>query len=113
MRLFLLLSILSASNVFAMNRDLKPMCEQVAQDAAVKANKKMFGAETGPCGIKILHLGDQLETYLACVSDETDPSEWVVVVKRQVFDKKTRKLTGTCKVQYSGYAVDAATPDFD
>lgn len=105
------LSMLSFS-AFAKS-DLSAKCETQAVAAAVKANKKKFGAETSDCGAKLLHLGDQLETYLVCVSDETDPSEWIVTVKRDVFSKRTHKVVGTCDVEYTGYAVDASTPDFE
>ena len=92
--------------------ELKAECQAVVEEAAAKADTKMFGAEAGGCGSKLLHLGDQLETYLVCVSDETDPSEWIVTVQRHVSDKNG-KIVKRCQVKYTGYAVDAATPDFE
>jgi hypothetical protein len=106
------LIITLAPAAMAKTAPLSAKCESVAQEAAVKANKKFFGAETSGCGSKLLHLGDQLETYLVCVTDETDPSEWIVAVERAEHDKKTGKTTAECVVKYSGYAVDAATPYF-
>lgn len=96
----------------AKTEELTAKCQAVAEKAAEKANYKKFGAETSVCGSKVLHLGDQLETYLVCISDETDPSEWIVTVKRDVFNKD-HDLVKNCKVEYTGYAVDAATPNFD
>lgn len=114
MRSMITLAVLMfTASAFAKGNDLKPKCASVAQEKAVAANQKTFGAETSGCGTKLLHLGDQLETYLVCVSDETDPSEWIVVVKRDVVNKKSSKIIGSCDVEYTGYAVDAATPDFD
>lgn len=100
------------TSVASAKSNLKPKCEDIAVKAAEKANYKLFGAETGSCGSKLLHLGDTVETYLVCITDETDPSEWVVAVKRDVADKNG-KVVKTCKVEYTGYAMDAATPNFD
>lgn len=82
--------------------DLK--CANEAVKAATASNFKRFGASTGSCGAKLLTAGDYSETYLVCVSDETDPSEWVVVM-----DKKANK----CKVKYADSQYDSQTPNFE
>lgn len=106
-----LAALLPTAKAANKNQEPKSMCQNVAEKAAAKADFEMFGAEASSCGSKLLHLGDELETYLVCVSDETDPSEWIVVVKRFVTNKN-HKVVSQCHVEYTGYAVDAATPDF-
>lgn len=83
-------------------QDLK--CADEAVKAAILSNFKRFGASTGSCGAKLLTAGDYLETYLVCVSDETDPSEWVVVM-----DKKGKG----CKVKHADSQYDSETPNFE
>lgn len=79
-------------------------CADAAVKAATMNNFKRFGASTNSCGAKLLSAGDYLETYLVCVTDETDPSEWVVVM-----DKKAAK----CKVKYADSQYDSQTPNFE
>ena len=87
-------------------------CGKQVEAAAAKADKKRFNAEANSCGSKLLHQGAELETYIVCVTDETDASEWIVTAQPEVLNKKG-EVVGTCKVAYTGYAVEASTPDFD
>ena len=91
-----------AQTTLAAQPELK--CANQAVKAATANNFKRFGASTGSCGAKLLTAGEYLETYLVCVSDETDPSEWVVVM-----DKKANK----CKVKYADSQYDSQTPNFE
>ncbi len=79
-------------------------CADQAVKAATLNNFKRFNASTGSCGAKLLTAGDYLETYLVCVSDETEPSEWIVVMS-----KKGDK----CKVKYADNQYDSETPNFE
>lgn len=79
-------------------------CADEAVRVATMNNFKRFGAATGSCGAKLLTAGAYSETYLVCVSDETDPSEWVVIM-----DKKTKK---GCKAAYADSQYDSETPNF-
>ncbi len=88
-------------------------CSKVAEEVAAKADKAKFGAEASSCGSKLLNKGSELETYLVCVSDETDPSEWIVVVEPKVINRNSGNVLATCQVRYKGYATDAASPNFD
>lgn len=87
-------------------------CADRAVEAATTKNFKRFGASTNSCGAKLLSSGEYLETYLVCVSDETDPSEWVVVIQKTVTDKQQR-ATGTCGVKYAEQQYDSSTPNFE
>ena len=84
-------------------------CSEEAQAAAVAANKRMHGAESGECGARLLHRGDQKETWLVCVSDETDPSEWVVVTR----NGSKAAHEARCSIAYAGNVYDSTTPDFE
>lgn len=86
-------------------------CQAVAEKAAVKADTRIFGAEANSCGSKLLHAGRYLETYLVCASDETDPSEWIVVVRK--YESKNGHVTGRCVVKHVDYTYDDETPDFE
>lgn len=79
-------------------------CADQAVKAATMSNFKQTNASTGSCGAKLLTAGDYLETYLVCVSDETDPSEWVVVMS---------KKGGKCKVKLADNQYDSETPNFE
>jgi hypothetical protein len=82
--------------------DLK--CADKAVRAATEKNFKRFDASTNSCGAKLLTSGLYSETYLVCISDETDPSEWVVVVS---------KNAGKCIVKYVDSQYDSETPNFE
>ncbi|MES2854465.1 MAG: hypothetical protein V4692_01325 [Bdellovibrionota bacterium] len=100
---FLLLS------VSAQAADLK--CADKATEFATKKNFKRFGASTHNCGTKLLASGEFLETYLVCVSDETDPSEWVVVVEKE--GKNALGKLIDCKIKFADVQYDSQTPTFD
>ncbi len=96
--LLLIATLLTAPAVFAAT----PKCANQAVESAVTKNFKRFGASTNSCGATLLSAGEYRETYLVCVSDETDPSEWVVVIN-----------TVQCKVEYAGTQSESETPTFD
>ncbi|MES2800883.1 MAG: hypothetical protein V4654_00195 [Bdellovibrionota bacterium] len=79
-------------------------CADQAVKTATMKNFKRFGASTGSCGAKLLTAGAYSETYLVCVSDETDPSEWVIVMK---------KANKGCHVKYADTQHDSETPNFE
>jgi hypothetical protein len=86
-------------------------CANTAVEAATVKNFRTHGANTQSCGAKLLTAGESLETYLVCVSDETDPSEWVVVIQKAVFKKN--KLVQTCGVLTAEAQYDSQTPNFE
>lgn len=90
-------------SAFSAKKELLKCADEAVRTATMK-NFERFGAATGSCGAKLLTAGDYSETYLVCVSDETDPSEWVVVM-----DKKTKK---GCKAKYADSQYDSETPNF-
>lgn len=75
-------------------------------DEAVKKttlfNKEKYGAGTSSCGIKKLHLGQFKNTFLVCTSDETEPTEYVVIMTK-----------GHCKPEVISPVTEARTPSFD
>jgi hypothetical protein len=79
-----------------------PKCETQAKKYGYQAANKTFGAESvesrSVCGAELLDGGDFLETYVVGISDEVEPSEFIVVV-----DKKT------CKLKFAGVTRDAAS----
>ena len=80
--------------------------------AATESSYKQFNASGGSCGAKLLTAGDFNETYLVCISDETDPSEWVVVIEKK--SQATKKLAARdCVVKYAGVQYDSQTPHFE
>ena len=52
-----------------------PQCADFTVKAAVQKNFKTYGASTNSCGIKPLNIGEFLETFLVCVSDETESAD--------------------------------------
>ncbi|RYZ67042.1 MAG: hypothetical protein EOP05_18275 [Proteobacteria bacterium] len=87
-------------------------CANQAVEAAVSHNFKRFGASTNSCGAKLLTAGDYLETYLVCVSDENEPSEWVVAVRKTITNKKN-EVVGKCGVKFADAQYDSGTPNFN
>lgn len=87
-------------------------CANQAVEAAVTRNFKRYGASTNSCGTKLLTAGDYLETYLVCVSDETDPSEWVVAIRKDVTNKNN-EVVGKCAVKFADAQTDSSTPHFN
>lgn len=85
---------------FSFGETLK--CADAAVKAAMESNYKSFHNSGGTCGAKLLTAGDYTETYLVCVSDETDPSEYVVNMKRD-----------GCKVQFADAQHDSQSPHFE
>lgn len=86
-------------------------CANKAVEVATTKNFKVHGANTGSCGAKLLTAGKFLETYLVCISDETDASEWVVVMKKNVF--KNNKIVQTCGVASAEVQYESQTPNFE
>lgn len=82
----------------------KPQCADATVRAAVQKNYKQYKASTNSCGIKPLVIGEFLETYLVCVSDETEPTEYIAVIDPR---------EGKCNVKFIGAANEASTPHFD
>jgi hypothetical protein len=106
--IILVISTFMTLNAFA---GKTPTCANQAVYAAVEKNYKTFEAGTNSCGIKALHIGETLETYLVCTSDETDPMEYVVTVQPTKYnDGKPNEL---CAVSYVEVSYDSETPDFD
>lgn len=101
----------SLISVSAFAEETKLECADKAVEVATTKNFKRFGANTGSCGAKLLASGETLETYLVCVSDETDPSEWVVVMDINV--AKGNKVVGKCGVLAAEQQFDSETPNFD
>lgn len=93
-------------------KSYQPECHNEAVKAAVMSNYKKFGAGTNSCGLKALHLGEQLETYIACTSDETDPMEHIVVMEK-VRSGRNGKITGRCVVGFVDVLTDAQHPNFE
>lgn len=79
-----------------------PKCETQAKKYGYQAANKAFGTGSeesrSVCGAELLDGGDFLETYVVGISDEVEPSEFIVVV-----DKKT------CKLKFAGVTRDAAS----
>lgn len=90
----------------------QPKCAGEAVKAAVSKNFKSFGASTSSCGLKALNISEHLETYLACTSDETDPMEYIVVLKPTKTDSKG-KVVKKCATEYVGSSSDSETPNFE
>lgn len=102
----LFLSLVASS--FALADDYVPSCNLTAQSAAVQENYRATGAESSGCGTQLLYKGDLTETFLVCVSDETEPSEWIVTIKTS-FSKPTRVA---CEVEAISKANDSSAPSF-
>jgi hypothetical protein len=81
-----------------------PVCSNEAVKTAVSRNFERFGAATSSCGAKLLAQGRYLSTYLVCVTDETDPSEWVVVM--------SPAGEGNCAVEFADVQYDSESPNF-
>lgn len=99
--LFAAMALLVAT---ASAKDGQPVCADETVKAAVQKNYKQYGASTNSCGIKPLNVGEFLETYLVCVSDETEPTEYIAVVEPR---------NGKCNVKFLAAATEASTPNFD
>lgn len=110
----ILLSIIGFCTLFSLSstaaENLK--CADQAVRAATEKNFKRFGASTSSCGAKLLSAGNYLETYLVCVSDETDPSEWIVVTEVAKADRSGR-ITRRCAVSFAEVQYDSSTPHFE
>lgn len=85
----------------AKEQELK--CVNKAVSGATLKNFKNYGASTNSCGIKLLHAGDFKETYIVCTSDETEPTEYIVVMDP---NKK-------CKMDFIASTNESSTPTFD
>ncbi len=97
-KLFLSIVLLVTQAAFAN----EPQCVDQTVRQTVMHNFSKFGASTNSCGIKALNIGDFLETYLVCSSDETEPTEYVVVVNAD-----------TCETAFIDAATEASTPNFN
>lgn len=80
----------------------QPSCVDEAVRASVLHNFETHGVNTNSCGIKALNIGEMAETYLACTSDETEPTEYVVVMNKS-----------NCELSFIGAATQASTPSFE
>ena len=116
MKLFLTLSVLVLTTTSAFASRLStssttPTCANEAVYAAVAKNYKTFGASTSSCGVKALNLGNDLETYIVCTTDETDPMEYIVTINptKYVKDKEPKK----CAVEYVSASNETSTPTFE
>ena len=100
MKLFLMAAVLTVATAAFASDDLK--CVDKAVREATLKNFTSFGAGSNSCGIKKLTSGPHLETYLVCVSDESESSEWVMAMD-----------PSSCKVRFAAAQEDAGTPNFD
>ena len=102
--LFLTLSLSSAfANPPAPGATREPVrCFNVAERAGLAAvNKKWPGASVETrtvTGHRLLVNGDFIETYLIGISDETDPSDWVVIINKK-----------NCSVKFVDDSTDGAS----
>ena len=100
-----LLVLITSSSGFSTDTfaDEPSKCESAAKKMALEtANRKLSGdsAETrAVTGSKTLKSLDHLEVILVGISDEVDPSDWIVIV-----DKK-------CKKKFVGMGTDGS-PEF-
>lgn len=116
MKSILILSVLALTSTTAFATRLStpaktPSCANEAVYAAVAKNYKTFEAGTSSCGVKALNLGNNLETYIVCTTDETDPMEYIVTVNplKYVKDKDPKK----CAVEYVSSSHESSTPTFE
>lgn len=100
----LLFTVIAFVVATASAKENQPECVDFAVKTAVQKNFKTFGAGSHSCGIKPLNIGQFLETYLVCVSDETEPTEYIMVVEPR---------NNQCKVKFLGSATESTTPNFD
>jgi len=105
MKTLVVLAMLLSLNTYAENI---AKCEQIVEPTALKLINKRSGfngssAETRAIsGVKLIHQGPFLETYAVAVSDEVEPSEWIIG-----FAPKK----GKCVVKFLEVADDAGTSD--
>lgn len=105
-------SIVALSSILISTSAFGAACTDKAVDYAVSANQERTNAQSTACGAKLLSSGDYIETFLVCVTDETDPSEWIVIVEKEELNHGDP--TGeTCLLQYAGAQFDNRTPTFD
>lgn len=116
MKSFLILTVVALTSLttFASKSSATaktPNCANEAVYAAVAKNYKTFEAGTNSCGIKALNVGSNLETYIVCTTDETDPMEYIVTINplKQVDGKPAAK----CAVEYVAASHESATPTFE
>ena len=86
-------------------------CANEAVAAATAKNFAQTHAGSNSCGAKLLNAGPFLETYLVCITDESDGSEWVVSMVPQKEDKNA-KITRSCVVEFAENSVDDGNPNF-
>ncbi|MBY0518103.1 MAG: hypothetical protein K2P81_14435 [Bacteriovoracaceae bacterium] len=77
-------------------------CEKEAKKFGYQAANQTFGMESeesrSVCGATLLDNGDFIETYIVGISDEVEPSEFIVIL-----DKKT------CKKKFAAVSKDSAS----
>lgn len=103
---------ISATDEDVIASENQPKCANEAVKVAVRKNFRNFGASTSSCGLKALNISEHLETYLACTSDETDPMEYIVVLKPSKTDSKGNVIK-KCATEYVGSSSDSETPNFE
>lgn len=111
--LFLALAvILMAAQAFASAEKPVLECANEAVKVATARNHKRYDVSTNSCGAKLLSIGDHLETYLVCLTDETEPSEWVVVMKKKETNEKN-EVVRKCAPKFADAQTDVRNPNFD
>lgn len=106
-----LVSLTLSAAAFAKKSEA-PQCADQAVYAAVAKNYKSLDVSTSSCGVKALNVGSQLETYVVCTSDETDPMEYIVTVRPSKYDVK-KNTSKKCVVEYVSSASEGSTPSFE
>jgi hypothetical protein len=95
----LALTVFVSAQAFAAEVD----CSRAAEKGALKAARIAWGmdnAETASVvGSKILFKGPFLQTFVVGLSDEVEPSDWIVVLDPQA----------RCKVKFAGAADEGSS----
>jgi|GEM_PF-5287233 len=104
-RLFVMAVAVALTGVVAQARGLSDKkaqdkdCTSVAPQIALKAANKAYGANESRniVASKALYEGPLLKTYVVALSDEVEPSDWIVV------------LDGNCKLKLVGVAREGSS----
>jgi hypothetical protein len=97
------LILCSAFAAQAETADPSLKCVNKAVQQATLKNFKTYGASSNSCGVKLLHKGEFKETLIVCMSDETEPSEYIMVMDPNK----------SCKVDFISTTNESSTPTFD
>ena len=83
-------------------------CEKMVEKEALKRINLEWDGDSvetrSISGVKLIHEGPFLETYAIAVSDEVEPSEWIMLVDTNVNKKK-------CAVKAIAVANDGSVSD--